>query len=276
MVGMIFDIQRFCINDGPGIRTTVFMKGCPLKCVWCHNPESRSKNREMMFYKERCIHCGECIKRKNDKDFVCLNGAKEICGKMVKTDYIIEQVLKDKIFYENSDGGVTLSGGEPLFQYEFSLELLKKMKKYGLHTAVETCGYAVSENIRNIAEYTDLFLFDYKETNPQKHKYFTGVDNIKILENLSLLNDLNKKMVLRCPIVKGLNDTKQHLESIAEIADKYENILHVEIEPYHRLGETKNVAMGNVENNFVVATDEEKKEYIFSITKKTTKDVILA
>lgn len=275
MNGTIINIQRFCINDGPGIRTTVFLKGCPLKCVWCHNPESQASACELMFYKEKCTGCGSC-KTINEKNFVCQSGAKEICGKSVTADYVISEALRDKVFYDNSDGGLTLSGGDPLYQPEFSLEILKKAKKNSLHTAIETCGFSKTEVIKKISEYTDLFLFDYKETNSAKHKEFTGVSNFVILENLSLLNKLKKPVILRCPIIKGLNDREEHFNGIAETANKYENILHIEIEPYHPLGEGKNIALKRKVTHFPLATQEEKNTYLYKIQTKTQKNVIFA
>ena len=184
-------------------------------------------------------------------------------------------MLRDSVFYENSGGGVTLSGGEPLYQYAFTLELLQSLKRHGIHTAVETCGFASRAHVQSIAEYTDLFLFDYKETDAQKHKAFTGVSNTDIWENLLLLNALNKKIVLRCPIVKGLNDTPAHLEGIAKTANRHKNILRVDIEPYHLLGEGKNAALGNAVRPFAVASAEEKSRYISTIQAKTKKPVRL-
>ena len=244
MQGTIFNIQRFCVNDGPGIRTTVFLKGCPLSCVWCHNPESQRFEPEILFYKDKCTGCGRCVGiTAADKNFVCFNGAKEICGKTVSADEVTAEVLKDKPFYENSGGGVTLSGGEPLAQYDFSLELLKKAKENGIHTAVETCGYAERSKILEIAKYIDLFLFDYKETDPELHKEYTGFDNKIILENLKALSDAGSKIILRCPIIPGFNDRAEHFKGISETADKFGGIEHIEIEPFHPLGESKYSAL---------------------------------
>ena len=274
MNGTIFNIQRFCINDGPGIRTTIFLKGCPLKCIWCHNPESQAREPEIMFYKEKCTKCGSCVNvTVNDSDFVCINDAKEICGKEISSDEVIKEVLKDEIFYQNSGGGITISGGEPFYQFDFSLELVKKAKENGLHTAIETCGFVKNSNLKKIAEFVDLFLYDYKETNSEKHKNFTGVDNTVIIDNLSFLNDINKDVILRCPIIKGCNDRREHFEGIAEIANRYKNILHIEIEPYHSLGEGKYSALGKNVQKFSVANEKEKKEYLLSVQKNSFKKV---
>ena len=274
MNGTIFNIQRFCINDGPGIRTTVFLKGCPLKCIWCHNPESQAREPEIMFYKDKCTKCGSCVNvTVNDSDFVCINDAKEICGKEISSDEVIKEVLKDEIFYQNSGGGITISGGEPFYQFDFSLELVKKAKENGLHTAIETCGFVKNSDLKKMAEFVDLFLYDYKETNSEKHKNFTGVDNTVIIDNLSFLNNINKDVILRCPIIKGCNDRREHFEGIAEIANRYKNILHIEIEPYHSLGEDKYSALGKNVQKFSVANEEEKKEYLLSVQKNSFKKV---
>lgn len=253
MQGNIFNIQRFCVNDGPGIRTTVFLKGCPLSCEWCHNPESQSFKPEILFYKDKCTGCGRCRGLTvSDTDFICFNDAKEICGKTVVSDYVISEVLKDKIFYDTSGGGMTLSGGEPLFQPEFTLRLLQKAKENGVHTAMETCGLANAKLFGSVAEYTDLFLFDYKETDPTLHKQFTGVDNRLILDNLSLINALGKQVILRCPIIPGYNDRVDHFSGIAETANCFDCIEHIEIEPYHSLGSGKYEALGRKNTKITV------------------------
>lgn len=277
MNGTIFNIQKFCVNDGPGIRTCVFLKGCPLKCVWCHNPESQSAKSEIMFYADKCIGCGRCKNiTAEDKDFVCFNGAKEICGKSISVDEVIGEVLKDKIFYDNSGGGITLSGGEPLYQFEFSFELLKKAKERGLHTAVETCGFSASDNIKRIAEYTDLFLYDYKETNYAMHKDFTGVGNEIIISNLKLLNSLNKQIILRCPIIPGYNDRQEHFDGICIVANDLENIVRVEIEPYHPLGENKYLSLCRNTYKIKMPENEQKAGWLNAISKKSIKEVKFA
>ena len=275
--GTIFNIQRFCVNDGPGIRTTVFLKGCPLSCVWCHNPESQRFEPEILFYKDKCTGCGRCRGiTVADRDFVCFNDAKEICGKTVSANEVTAEVLKDKPFYENSGGGVTLSGGEPLAQYDFSLELLKKAKENGIHTAVETCGYAEKSKILEIAKYVDLFLFDCKETDPDLHKEYTGVDNKIILENLKALSDAGSKIILRCPIIPGFNDRAEHFKGISETAEKFIGIEHIEIEPFHPLGESKYSALGREVADIPVPSGKTVDKWIKQIDCGTDKDVICA
>ena len=272
--GTVFNIQRFCVNDGPGIRTTVFLKGCPFSCVWCHNPESQRFEPEILFYKDKCTGCGRCkCVTAADRDFVCFNGAKEICGKTVSADEVTAEVLKDKPFYENSDGGMTLSGGEPLAQYDFSLGLLKKAKENGIYTAVESCGYEEKSKILEIAKYVDLFLFDCKETDPELHKEYTGFDNKIILENLKALSDAGSKIILRCPIIPGFNDRAEHFKGISETADKFSGIEHIEIEPFHPLGESKYSALSREYADIQPPDAETVDNWIEQIKLGTEKEV---
>lgn len=252
-------------TDGPGIRTVVFLKGCPLRCAWCHNPESQRLESEILFRREKCVLCGRC-------EAACPNGCHKIapgghvfdraactaCGACAKLDCgaleragrdvdaedIIRDVVKDRPFFIRSGGGITLSGGEPLFQPDFCLQLLKLAKAEGLHTCVDTCGYARPELFAAVAEYTDLFLFDYKEADPALHRRFTGVDNGLILENLALLDRLGKSVVLRCPIIFGCNDREDHLAAIAETANGLHSLVRIDLEPYHCLGEGKYALLG--------------------------------
>ena len=275
--GTVFNIQRFCVNDGPGIRTTVFLKGCPLSCVWCHNPESQRFEPEILFYKDKCTGCGRCkCVTAADRDFVCFNGAKEICGKTVSANEVTAEVLKDKPFYKNSGGGVTLSGGEPLAQYDFSLELLKKAKENGIHTAIETCGYAEKSKILEIAKYVDLFLFDCKETDQELHKEYTGFDNKIILDNLKALSDAGSKIILRCPIIPGFNDRAEHFKGISEIAGKLSGIKHIEVEPFHPHGESKYSALSREVADIPVPSGKTVDKWIKQIGCGTDKDVICA
>ena len=283
---MIFDIERNSYVDGPGIRTAVFFKGCPLSCVWCHNPESQSFEKQMMFYKSKCIGCGKCREvcpnHLQSCDFCgrcelyCPADARKICGKEYTTDEVLKEIVKDKPFYENSGGGVTLSGGEPLAQYDFSLELLKKAKENGIHTAIETCGYAEKSKILEIAKYVDLFLFDCKETDPELHKKYTGVDNKIILDNLKALSNAGSKIILRCPIIPGFNDRAEHFKGISETAEKFIGIEHIEIEPFHPLGESKYSALGRETADIPVPSGKTVDKWIKQIGCGTVKEVICA
>ena len=266
-MGKVFDIQRMSVHDGPGIRTTVFLKGCPLRCLWCHNPESQSFDRSIGFSADKCTACGNCAEvckahsvkdgsHRYDRSIcvacgkctdVCLNQAILRSGKDVTADEVIREVMKDKTFYKNSGGGVTFSGGEPLSQPQFLLELLMAAKQAGLHTAVDTSGFGKSETVREIAPYTDLFLFDWKESDEQKHIEFTGVSHRQILENLRILDGLKAKVFLRCPIVPNLNDRTEHLDGIADLAAAFSCIEEVYVMAYHTLGNGKYTAF-EIEN----------------------------
>lgn len=263
--GTVFNIQKFSVNDGPGIRTVVFLKGCMLDCVWCHNPESKSSTPQLMLYTNRCIGCGECTRvcphslhsfeggeHKIDRNFcvacgacarACV-GALEMCGKQMSTEEVMAEVIKDNVFYKNSGGGMTVSGGEPFMQHEFALSLFRAAKEAGLNTAIETSGYVSPEILKNFVPYVDLFLWDVKETDDERHKRFTGVSNKLILSNLELLNELGAKVVLRCPLIEGYNLRPEHLTEIGKLAEHLDCVDHVEIEPYHPLGKSKCEAMG--------------------------------
>ena len=274
MNGTIFNIQRFCTGDGPGIRTTVFLKGCPLSCLWCHNPESQRSEKEILFYKDKCTGCGRCRDMTvEDSDFLCYNDAKRICGKSTTVDEVLEEVLKDRLFYENSGGGLTLSGGEPLAQFAFTKALLQAAKDAGLHTAIETCGFTSEERIREIAPLVDLFLFDYKESDPVLHKEFTGVDNAPILGNLRLLDRLGKETILRCPIIPGCNDRPDHLEGICKLANGLTHLRGIDVEPYHSLGEGKYAALGKEAHTFSMLSDERIDEILHTLQKSVSVSV---
>ena len=258
--GLVFNIQKFCINDGPGIRTTVFFKGCPLRCKWCHTPESKSCKPQILFDAKKCVLCGACglvcpqgahkfeDGHKIDREKCiscgicvekCCYDALELVGKEFSVQEVLAEILKDKVFYDNSGGGLTLSGGEPLMQFDFVYELLKEAKQNGIHTCVETCGFAKTEDILQIAEFTDIFLFDWKLSNDSLHKEYTGVSNEAILKNLKAIDSAGSQIILRCPIIPEVNDTEEHFFGIANTANSLKNIIAIEIEPYHSLGNNK-------------------------------------
>jgi len=271
MQGRIFQIQRFSIQDGPGIRTTVFLKGCPLRCLWCHNPESVHPKAHTFFSPKQCIGCGYCFKHcpqnahqmENgihvlDRSLCkecgacvkgCYSGALEMVGREVSVGEVIAEVLKDLPFYETSGGGMTLSGGEPLAQFEFTRELLSAAHKAGLNTCLETSGFAPFERLSALAGLVDLFYFDCKETNPTRHIEYTGVELSPILDNLTRLDALGAVIVLRCPIIPGLNDREDHFQHVAALANRLLNIKEVQILPYHPLGRSKLERLGKTDLN---------------------------
>ncbi len=293
-MGTVFNIQKFSLNDGPGIRTTVFLKGCPLNCIWCHNPESKKIYPELFYVPNKCIGCTLCLSvcpnnchsfLENTHIFnrdtctlcgkcatVCAPKALEIVGEEKSVEEVLKEVLKDKPFYENSGGGVTISGGEPMANPCFTYELLKAFKENGLHTAIETSGFGKKEDFIKIAPLVDLFLFDYKETDPKLHKEFTGVSNELILENLKMLDDLGNKIILRCPIIPGYNDRKEHFEGISNTANSLKNILEINIEPYHPLGKSKAEQLGKVYilNDLTFPEDKTVEEWMEDIKKGTS------
>lgn len=274
--GLVFGIQHFSIHDGEGIRSNVFLKGCPLRCLWCHNPEGLSKRIGIQYIKNKCRGCGRCghifknmhdlyIKSEKEKEAyerLCPYGALELVGKRMSVREVIDDVMKDLRFFKKSNGGITLSGGEPMLQYEFTLELLKEAKKQGIQTAMETSGFAPLEHYQEILPYVDEFLWDYKETNEEKHKEFTGVSNKKILENLDALYAQGANIVLRCPIIPGLNDTEEHFQGIAMRSSQMERLKGVELMPYHRFGVAKDVRIGRMkQKEYEVPTKEMKEQW---------------
>lgn len=266
-MGYIFDIQRFCVHDGPGIRTVVFLKGCPLRCKWCHNPEGLESYPQILYNFEKCISCGLCASVcKNSCHVIsdgihiydiskctsCMECSKNVCpaealkaaGYERSTESIIKDVLADRNFFDESGGGMTLSGGEPFFQPEFALDLLRAAKKEGINTAVETSGATSSKVIEEAAKYVDLFLFDYKITGEDAHKKYTGVSQVPISENLAKLNALSANIILRCPVIPGINTNTEHYEAIGELTKRFKNIKKVNIMPYHAIGVSKYEKIG--------------------------------
>jgi pyruvate formate lyase activating enzyme len=260
--GRIFDIQRFSIHDGPGIRTTVFLKGCPLRCLWCGNPESIDPKPQLSYLADKCIACGECFKvckpralspdaagkavvvwarctHCGDCALVCDLKALEMVGCDVTAAEVLEVVLRDRDYYAKSGGGLTLSGGEPLLQPEFAEGLLHAAKNLGVHCCIETSGYAGWEVFERLQRVVDLWLFDYKETDANLHAKFTGRDLQTVLARLQQLHDSGAKVLLRCPMVPGHNARKEHLDGIVALSRKLPKLAGVELLPYYDLWRAK-------------------------------------
>ena len=262
----VTNIQRFSVHDGPGIRTTVFLKGCPLRCRWCHNPETKRKENELFYTAKLCIGCGSCgavcpggvhgfseeAGHTLDRTKCLLCGAcaeacpttaLELCAKDMTPEEILSEVLRDQPFYKDG-GGMTLSGGEPTLHGEKTLVLLREAKKAGLHTAIETCGYFPETMIPALVSSADLFLYDVKDTNSLRHKENTGVGNERILENLKRIDALGGESVMRCVMVKGVNMKEDHLLALAPLWRSLSHCRGIELLPYHAMGGGKSERLG--------------------------------
>ena len=277
MKATIFDIERNSFVDGPGIRTTVFFKGCNLKCKWCHNPESQAPEKEMMLYKDKCIGCGKCREvcpnhlKKCDFcgkcELFCVADARRICGKEYTVDEVLSEILKDKSFYETSDGGATFSGGECMLQIDFLGELLKKCKENGIHTAVDTAGNVPWKYFEFIIPYTDMFLFDVKCISENLHIAGTGASNRLIIENLMTLSSVFKGSIfIRIPVIGSFNDTKEEMNKIKEFLNNI-NFDKIELFPYHNMGNNKYTALNRVLPDYIVPDKNkmDKFQKIFGI-----------
>ncbi len=259
--GIVFDFKKYSIHDGPGIRTTVFLKGCPLSCWWCHNPESISPQPAVLYRPERCIGCGACLKAcpcgaiaATPEGFFadpsrctgcgacadsCPSTARERVGRLMTSEEVLTVIRKDIPFYDESGGGATFSGGEPLLQPEFLWELLEGCRKSQIHTAVDTTGFAHTAVLLETARLTDLFLYDIKHMDPGKHKLYTGVDNTLILENLKALTDSGARVAIRIPLIPGINDDEENLRQTGRFVAALKGVVSVHLLPYHAAGRNK-------------------------------------
>ncbi len=258
VTGTVFNVQRYSIDDGPGIRTTVFLKGCPLKCLWCSNPESQSQYPEITHRDASCIHCGQCVQVctyqaiavddagvhiARDRCTAC-GKCVEVCdpqvlkmmGKLMTVAEVFEIIERDVEYYESSNGGVTLCGGEPLLQPEFTTALLKRSKESGLHTCLDTSGYGASSALRRMLPYTSLVFYDVKHTDLESHRKFTGKPNTLVMKNLELIVESGTPVVIRVPVIPGVNDSENHFARLAEIVSAMSKDLSVNLLPYHRYG----------------------------------------
>lgn len=261
----IFNIQKFSVNDGPGIRTTVFFKGCPLACAWCHNPESIHPHPELVCFDKKCMGCHLCLnvckqsalladghKIKIDRSKcircgtcteVCPTEALQMAGKLMTLDEIMKEIEKDFVFYQQSGGGVTFSGGEPMVQIDALEALLKLSKARGLHTAVDTSGHAMWQDFERILDYTDLFLFDIKHLEEETHKHYTGVSNKIIIENLRQLSERKAAIGLRVPVIPGVNDGDAHIDALGMLLSSL-HIQRIFLLPYHGIARSKYERLG--------------------------------
>ncbi len=251
---LIFDIQRNSFVDGPGIRMTVFFKGCNLKCAWCHNPEGQSALPEILFYGERCEGCGLC---EASERYTCPNEAKVRCGRELSVSEVLEECLRDRLFFGVSGGGVTFSGGECMLQIEFLEEILKQCKKSGIHTAVDTAGNVPYEYFERVMPYTDLFLYDVKCADSERHRQYTGVGNSLILENLEKLLKCRQSVWIRVPLVPSVNDGEEEIIAIRDFLKRCGEPERVELLPYHGMGERKYAALGRSGQSFSAPSPKE-------------------
>jgi pyruvate formate lyase activating enzyme len=252
--GLVFNVQRFSLHDGPGLRSTVFMKGCPLRCAWCHNPESQSPETEFVRLRHRCMSCGRCSEAELASPVVegrgahdvelCPTGALQGVGGVMEAPALVETLLRDRIFFDESGGGVTFSGGEPLMQAPFVIEALRLLQARGVHTALDTCGSARWQDLRDAAAAADLILYDLKLMDDARHVAATGSSNRVILKNLQALTTVHANIWIRIPVIPGVNDDEANLDATAAFLRPLAGITRVDLLPYHPTGEAKFARVG--------------------------------
>jgi len=298
MQQLVFDIQPFSLHDGPGIRTTVFLKGCPMQCKWCSNPEGIDSEPTLSFQKSKCSNCLECVEICSTEALISVEGQLVVqhekcnaCGECIEvcptdalklygyqatSQEIIDQVKKDKTFFKKSGGGITLTGGEVMMQPQFAKDILKLAKDDEINTCIETCGFARQKDYAAILDYVDIILFDYKITDPDEHKYYTGQSNEIILNNLKFLCENGAKIVLRIPIIPGINDTDEHFKALSYISNQYKSIEKVEVMPYHNWGEHKyqEIGLKKSDHKFETVSKEKVEQWVSRLKDMGCKNVV--
>ena len=253
---VIFNVMRYSIHDGPGIRTTIFFKGCPMSCKWCHNPESIDPQPASVFNANKCISCGYCRDKESAKS--CPTGAREIIGYEITVPELMKEINRDRLFYEQSGGGVTFSGGEPFFHKTFLLSILEACSKDYINTAIDTSGFCDTTSIMQAAETVNYFLYDIKFIDNAKHEKYCGVSNDIVLKNLRCLSETKVKLLLRIPVIPSINDDMQEMKAIFEFIKDFKNINMVHLLPYHNIQTDKYKKIGKQYALSEISSDESR------------------